>query len=108
MHAASMKKKWPKNCPILTKIGMHIDQTFDYYHAKFYQNPTTLKQIIIVQSCPILTKFCVVIVKSLVYMYTNFHQNQSIFQPFFGLKSHSLKRSAPKIGQFAQNAPKLK
>ena len=26
----------PKNGPILMKIGIHIDKTSDYYHAKFY------------------------------------------------------------------------
>ena len=40
-------KTGPTNGPILTKIDIHIDQTFDYYHTKFYQNRTTLKQIII-------------------------------------------------------------
>lgn len=35
----------PKNGPILTKIGIHIDQTSDYYHAKFYQNRTTLSDM---------------------------------------------------------------
>ena len=39
---ASRTKTGPKNCPILTKIGIHVDQTFDYYHAKFHQNRTTL------------------------------------------------------------------
>ena len=38
-------KLGPKNSPILTKIGIHIDQTSDYYHAKFYQNRTTLRQL---------------------------------------------------------------
>ena len=45
-----------KNGPIMTKIDVHIDQTCDYYHAKFYQNRTALEQIIIVQSCLILIK----------------------------------------------------
>ena len=79
----------PKNGPILTKIGIHIDQTSDYYHTKFYQNRTTLKQIIIVQNCPIWIKFCVVIVRSLVYMYINFRQNRTIFWPCFGCQSHT-------------------
>ena len=35
----------PKNGPILMKIGIHTDQTSDYYHAKFYQNRTTLRQL---------------------------------------------------------------
>ena len=33
----------PQNWPILTKISVHIEQTYDYYHAKFYQNRTTLR-----------------------------------------------------------------
>ena len=87
----------PKNSPILTKIGIPIDQTSDYYHAKFCENRTTLKQIIIVQSCPILIKFCVVIVRSLVYMYTNFRQNRTIFRPYFGCESHIKGRDNPKF-----------
>ena len=83
MHAASVKKRWPKYSPILTKIGMHIDQTSDYYHAKSYQNRTTLRQLIITESCPILIKFCVVIVRSLVYMHTNFRKNRTISWPSF-------------------------
>ena len=31
-----MNKIGPKNGLILTKIGIHIEQTSDYYHAKFY------------------------------------------------------------------------
>ena len=80
---ASIKKIWPKNSPILTKIGMHIDQTSDYCHAKFYQNRTTSSDDKLPQSCPILIKFCVVIVRSLVYMHTNFRQNLIIFWPLF-------------------------
>ena len=63
----------PKNGPILTKIGIHIDQTSDYYHAKFYQNRTTLKQIIIVQSYPILTKFGVYIDQTSDYFHAKFY-----------------------------------
>ena len=62
---------------------MHIDQTSDYYHAKFYQNRTTLRQLIITESCPILKKICVVIARSLVNMHTNFRQNRTIFWPSF-------------------------
>ena len=79
----------PKNGPILTKIGIHIDQTSDYYHAKFYQNRTTLNDDNLLQSGPILIKFCVVIVRSLVYFYTNFRQNRTIFWPCFGCESHT-------------------
>ena len=34
-----------KNCPILTKIGIQIDKTSNYYHAKFYQNRTNLSNV---------------------------------------------------------------
>ena len=80
---ASMKKICPKNSPILTKIGMHIDKTSDYYHAKFYQNRTTFSDDKLPQSCRILIKFCVVIFRSLVCMHTNFRQNLFIFWPLF-------------------------
>ena len=87
----------PKNGPILTKIGIHIDQTSDYYHAKFYQNRTTLNDDNLLQSGPILIKFCVVIVRSLVYMYTNFCQNRTIFRPYFGCGTHINSRDIPKF-----------
>ena len=90
----------PKNGPILMKIGIHIDQTSDYYHAKFYQNWTNLKEIIIFQSCPILIKFCVVIVKSLVYMYTNFCQNRTIFWLSFCRESQTRGMPSPKFWYF--------
>ena len=86
-----------KNGPILTKIGIHIDQTSDYYHAKFYQNRTTLSDDNLLQSCPFLMKFCVVIVRSLVYMYTNFRQNWTIFRPYFGCETHIKGRGIPKF-----------
>ena len=89
-----------KNCPILTKIGVHIDQTSDYYQAKFYQNRTTLNDDNLLQSCPILIKFCVVIVRSLVYMYTNFRQNRTIFRPYFGCEIHIKGRDNPKFWNF--------
>ena len=79
----SLTKILPKNGRILTKIGIHIEQISDYYHAKFYQNQTTLRQLIITESCPILIKFCEAIVRSLVYMHTNFRQNRTIFWPIF-------------------------
>ena len=90
----------PKNGPILTKIGIHIDQTSDYYHAKFYQSRTTLKDDNLLQSWPILIRFCVVIVRSLVYMYTNFCQNRTIFRPYFGLESQTRGAPIPKFWYF--------
>ena len=91
----------PKNGPILTKIGILIDQTSDYYHAKLYQNRTTLNDDNLLQSCPILIKFCVVIDRSLVYWYTNFRQNRIIFRPYFGCETYIKGRDNPKFWYFS-------
>ena len=40
----------PKYGSILAKIGILIEQTFDYHHAKFYQNRTILKDDNLLQS----------------------------------------------------------
>ena len=85
-----MKKRWPKNSPILTKIGMHIDQTSDYYHAKFYLNRATFSDDKLPQSCPILIRFCMVIVKSI--LIKNMKKSFEIFHflaHFFSWSAHA-------------------